>query len=225
MWKTRHVDKQASPQWPHEIIPLVSDKLPPGTGIDTLIETGTLTGATAIHESAYFSEIHTIELGEDLYQANLVRFRQHPRIHSYQGNSAVVLPKVLAQVRGHCLFFLDAHWSGDSSVDWQLSDWKGYGIDTAHLGKGRTPRPEEQSPLLEELAAIERGYPKPGIILIDDLRVVGKRDVGFVGEDWSHITIDKVLGCFGRRRIRHAEAMKRADQHAQYVIVLGGRCA
>jgi hypothetical protein len=206
--------------WPHHVLPFVNDELPDFGPVNTFIETGTLRGETTIHESRYFDRVHTIELSEELYKANLARFAAYPNINSHLGNSADVLPEVLKGVNEPCLLYLDAHWSGDSSVDWSTTQWKGYGFDTAHLGDGDIPTPEEQCPLLDELAVISRAINAPCIVLVDDIRVVGKKDLGFPGEDWTHISLENIYAACGADKIMADFQIHLPGQNLQYVIAL-----
>ncbi|MGZ3693428.1 MAG: hypothetical protein ACXWQO_04505 [Bdellovibrionota bacterium] len=83
-------------------------------------------------------------------------------------------------------------------MNWAESEWKGYGLETAHLGEGALPAAAEQCPLLEELEAIATHCRGPAIVLIDDVKNLplcgpGLKNRGFPGEDWSHLSREALL--------------------------------
>lgn len=111
------------------------------------IETGTFGGVTTIRAAQIFSEAHTIELFEPFYQRNLQKFSAYANIHSYFGESPIIINKILPLIsHENCLFFLDAHYSGPG-----------------------TARANENTPILAEIQAIGT-HTTSGVILIDDLR-------------------------------------------------------
>lgn len=183
------------------------------------IETGTFRGRGAEFLAGKFEKVITIELSEVLHREAKARLAPLPRVECLQGNSAQVLERILPTLdRNRTLFFfLDAHWSGDRTVDWESSGWKGYGRDTAHLGKGPLPSGPEQVPLLEELGAIARLWPGPAHILIDDTKNIppegpGRKSFAFQGEDWSHLSRKSVLAAAGPRLI-HSHFLKNPEQY------------
>jgi hypothetical protein len=176
-------------------------------GLGTIaFETGTFLGKGTRFLAENFRRVVTIELSEELHREAKASFAGIANIECLQGNSAEVLARILPSYPASeaAFFFLDAHWSGDQSVDWQNSRWKGFRRDTAHLGKGTLPTGPEQCPLLEELAVIAQAWPGEAYILIDDTRNIpaegaGKKDFAFIGEDWSHLTKQSVLSTLGER--------------------------
>lgn len=109
-----------------------------------LVETGTYLGDMLAVARPSFRELHSIELDEDLHEWARWRFR-HTRRSTCTGDSADVLPEILAAVAEPCLFWLDAH-------------------DSA----GITARGASVTPVLRELALI-RSHGVPGhVVLIDD---------------------------------------------------------
>ena len=110
-----------------------------------LVESGTYLGDMLAVARPSFRELHSIELDEDLHEWARWRFRHAPEIHLYRGDSADVLPEILAAVAEPCLFWLDAHESA-----------------------GITARGASVTPVLRELALI-RSHGVPGhVVLIDD---------------------------------------------------------
>ena len=100
---------------------------------DTIIETGTLFGEGTHKMAQHFKKVYTVELSYLLYENACQRFKDNPRVQCMYGDSKAVLQyllPVLKNTNSSPVFFLDAHWSGDSSVDWKNSKWKGYKINT-----------------------------------------------------------------------------------------------
>ena len=118
-------------------------------GLRVLVETGTYMGETAWALRQVFDRIETIELEPKLAGLARVRFASSPSVHVHEGDSAVVLPGILAALGEPAVFWLDAHPSTDRTA-----------------GDGAIP-------LRAELDAIA-GHPVSGhVVLIDDLRYLG----------------------------------------------------
>ncbi len=115
--------------------------------IDVLVETGTWGGETAKNGSLFFQEVYTVELSHDLFQRAADKLISFPNVHTFEGHSPVFLEKILPQIEGRVLLWLDAHWCGDN---------------TASCGKN--------TPIIEELQAIKTSGLKTAVILIDDIR-------------------------------------------------------
>lgn len=181
--------------------------LPEGESLGKIaIETGTCRGNGTRLLAKKFSRVITIELSKNLSDAARSRLRgEFKNIEFLNGESSVELGRMLPEISEPIFFFLDAHWSGDGSVDWSKSEWKGYGLDTAHLGvEGVMPLGPEQCPLAAELSAIVKHCRVPAWILIDDLKNIppvgyGKKDLTFQGEDWSHLSREDLLSILGPR--------------------------
>jgi len=119
-------------------------------GIRVLIETGTFEGEMARKCRRAFDAIHTIELDPGLAARAARRLARWPSVHVHQGDSAEVMPRIIGQVTGPVLYWLDGHYSGEG---------------TAH-GASETPLPQE-------LAAIARRAHPGDVVLIDDVRLLG----------------------------------------------------
>jgi hypothetical protein len=118
-------------------------------GLRVLVETGTYMGETAWALRRTFDRVETIELEPTLARLARIRFARTPTVHTHEGDSASVLPRILESLDEPALFWLDAHPSTDR---------------TARGGP---------IPLLAELAAIAR-HPVDGhVVLVDDLRFLG----------------------------------------------------
>ena len=116
--------------------------------LSTFVETGTYLGDSVAAAMPLFEELHTVELSEELAAKARQRFREEPRVHVHQGDSAGVLAGLRPRLEDKpTLFWLDAHWCDPDA----------------------TPPPDE-CPLLRELEAIGtlRGN---SVVLIDDARL------------------------------------------------------
>jgi len=122
-------------------------------GTQTLVETGTFMGDMVERMRRSFRTVHSIELSQPLHAQATRRFAGVSNVHLHQGDSATVLPGVLADQRGPCLFWLDAHYSG-----------------------GPTARAALDTPIMEELTLIFNHAIRGHVILVDDARL-------FVGAD------------------------------------------
>jgi hypothetical protein len=111
------------------------------------IETGTYKGDTTNVAADVFDQVHTIELGVDLYEKAKERFIEKPNVFLYCGNSPDVLKQILPTISERVILWLDSHWSGGDTV----------------LG-------EENTPVIKEIEAIKKSGHKNCIILIDDIR-------------------------------------------------------
>lgn len=157
------------------------------------VETGTLYGNSTSIAAPYFDHIYTIELDMALYTKASARFRHTPNVQCIYGDSKEVLPNLLPTLpKSGAVFYLDAHWSGDHTVDWEHSLWKGCNTNTAYAGI--SPSPENQVPLLGELTSIVAHYPGPAVVYVDDMDKFDKDGNGtsnfkFVGEDWTHLSV------------------------------------
>ena len=182
--------------------------VPGGLGA-VAIETGTCKGYGTQELAGFFERVYTIELSEQLFAVARDRLKTLGNVQCLQGSSSARLAELLPSLDGPIFFFLDAHWSGDKTVPWNTSKWKGYGHDTAHLGvQGSKPTGPEQCPLAEELAVIARLCRGPANVLIDDVKNIGRQDSGFPGEDWTHISRESLLAAVQPRLLEFRELEK-----------------
>jgi hypothetical protein len=122
---------------------------------DIFIETGTYRGKMVYAVMPYIKEMYSIELDEKHSRNAQQRFAGYPNIHIIQGQSGQVLPEILKDIKGTCLFWLDAHYSGGSTAKGALE----------------TPICQEMDCILRHKKGAEH------IILIDDARCFeGKND-------------------------------------------------
>lgn len=120
----------------------------------TLVETGTYLGDTVKVARRYFDRVLSVELSADLHRKNIERFKKHPDVILWQGNSGMRMQEMLSQIIGsRALFWLDAHYSGAG-----------------------TAKDENDCPLISELEAIAKHPRRDHCILIDDARCFGHEE-------------------------------------------------
>ena len=115
-------------------------------GLRRFIETGTFYGAMTDIIARQGIFVDTIELQPFLALRARRIFSARPDVRVHEGDSAVLLPELLASLEEPALFWLDAHWSG-----------------------GVTARGSIDTPISVEIEAILR-HPLPHVVLIDDAR-------------------------------------------------------
>ena len=115
-------------------------------GLRTLVETGTYYGEMVAPMRKHFDRIYSIELEPQLAEISRQRFGGDPSITVLEGDSQVLVPKVVAELKAPAVFWLDAGYYG----------WPELATD--------------KSRLTVEFEAILR-HPVPGhVILMDDAR-------------------------------------------------------
>lgn len=170
------------------------------------VETGTCLGYSTDILIKHFKKVHTIELDKKLYDMATKKFKDNNNVYCHHGDSKEVLKQIIPLLNQPTVFYLDAHWSGDNTTDWEHSAWKGYDKPTAYCGK--SPTPENQVPLLEELEIINSMFKYDCIIYIDDADKFDKngnglKNKGFIGEDWSHLTLQKLKSVLTDRTLTY----------------------
>ena len=105
--------------------------------IRLIVETGTFKGDSTKKMADKFDKVITIELDEKLFNETRKKLKNngYNNIEFIKGDSGKIIQKLSKEISEPTLFFLDAHWSGDSTIDWRKSKWKGYQTNTAHLGE------------------------------------------------------------------------------------------
>jgi len=118
------------------------------------IETGTYMGEMIDSILNIFPKIISIEFDPKLAQRAQSRFSSEPHVTILQGDSGEILPKLLAEINGPCLFWLDAHYSG-----------------------GVTAHADQETPIIREIKTILDHPCADHVILIDDAReFTGSKD-------------------------------------------------
>jgi hypothetical protein len=120
--------------------------------LKTLIETGTYYGDMVEAQRRRFGRIISIELSRDLHRSAVKRFSNARNVTILEGDSGLLLPRVLSERQEACLFWLDGHYSA-----------------------GVTARGDLETPILKELDAI-LSHPWPHVVLVDDARCFGQGD-------------------------------------------------
>lgn len=115
-------------------------------GFRILVETGTYYGEMVDAMRSRFERLYSIEFDPTLAQRARRRFAHWPQVEILEGDSATLIPMVLARIAEPALFWLDAGYYG----------WAGSKID--------------QSRLWRELDAILRHPVSGHAILLDDAR-------------------------------------------------------
>lgn len=115
--------------------------------IDTVVETGTCDGNTSIALARVFPFVHTIEVVEASYLRVKEKFSHIPNIECHLGSSEIVLQEILPTIADKRALFY-------LDAHWD-SFW----------------------PLLDELEEISKTHQDNCIIVIDDFKVPGRRDI------------------------------------------------
>lgn len=127
--------------------------------IEILVETGTYLGEMVEAQQEYFKKIYSIELSEKLFKRAKKKFKNHSHIIILNGDSGIVLHKIISQINKQTVFWLDGHYS-----------------------EGITAKAEKECPVPEELEAILKS-PLAHVILIDDARLFnGTKDYPTIEE-------------------------------------------
>jgi hypothetical protein len=151
---------------PHVVKQLAILRYQQSRQFTTFIETGTFTGEMIEAMRPHFQRLISIEMSPEIHEGARRRFAGDPRIELLLGDSAVVLPRVLEQVRDPALFWLDGHFMG-----------------------GCTARGGEDSPVRHELGALLAHPVRRHLVLIDDARLFdGTAGYLTISElrDWIH---------------------------------------
>jgi len=119
-------------------------------GTRVLVETGTFLGDTVYALRPSFDRIISIELDPQLAAKAMRRFVKDANVSILRGNSGVLLPQVLDELRDPALFWLDAHWSG-----------------------GVTAHGDKETPVVAELELVLAHPLADHVVLVDDARLLG----------------------------------------------------
>jgi hypothetical protein len=114
---------------------------------EVLVETGTYLGDMIEAQLNDFKEIYSIELSQKLFNKAKDKFKNYSQVTILNGDSGIVLNKLMDKIDKPTIFWLDGHWSG-----------------------GITAKAEKECPVPEELEAILKSS-LLHVILIDDARL------------------------------------------------------
>ena len=139
--------------------------------IKNFVETGT--GQAEVVRSVYEANedlnIHTIEVVEEIFDQNKIKFSYLKDVSWHLGTSFKILPTILPTFEGNTLFWMDAHFPG---ADFGLSSY------------GDEKDMDKRLPLKRELESIIQSRDvKDDVFVIDDLRIY--EDGPFEGGNWD----------------------------------------
>ena len=142
--------------------------------IKNFVETGT--GQAEVVRSVYEANedlnIHTIEVVEEIFDQNKIKFSYLKDVSWHLGTSFKILPEILPTFDGNTLFWMDAHFPG---ADFGFSSY-GDEIDM-----------DKRLPLQKELESIVQSRDvKNDVFVIDDLRIY--EDGPFETGNWDERT-------------------------------------
>jgi hypothetical protein len=135
--------KQSGP-FPHLLKQQIMRRYAVASGARVFIETGTYYGFMLQACLSYFDRLFSIELEPHFYRRAQRIFKRCSNVTLLHGDSAELLPELLATIRCPCLFWLDAHYSG-----------------------GLTGKADIETPISRELETI-LGHTYQHTVLIDD---------------------------------------------------------
>lgn len=117
--------------------------------VEVFVETGTFEGDSLAIASRKVAECHSVELSQTYFDGARERFAGQPNIHLHLGESAAFLRAVAPRIAGRSvLYWLDAHWCAAENTAGQ----------------------DSQSPILEEIKAIDK-LCQSHTLCIDDARL------------------------------------------------------
>lgn len=114
-----------------------------------LVETGTQRGDMLAALKDEFARLYSIEIVPAVCEAARRRFRHAPQIEIFCGDSAIVLPQVLARLDQPALFWLDGHF----------------------FFHRQSPAGLQVTPIVTELACLFAAPRLGHVIVIDDVRL------------------------------------------------------
>lgn len=125
-----------------------------------MVETGTFLGDTVEYFKNKFELVISIELSKDLAERAKKRFKDDKNVRIHQGDSSLLLPSLLTELKNPILFWLDGHYSSEFFINEEFI---------------RTAKGEKNTPIENELDIIfHSGI--DSIIMIDDARLFTGKD-------------------------------------------------
>jgi hypothetical protein len=137
---------------------------------EAAVETGTYDGQSTLLLHRLAGKVYTVESDPGLFRRASKKLEQYPDIQVLHGESAAVLPGILADLSHGALFWLDAHWF--------------------------PPVPDlnnSQCPILQELAILaDWPWVHESCVLVDDAHMFAEPlETGYRESDWP--SIDQVI--------------------------------
>ena len=144
---------------------------------DIFLETGTYNGMTASVASSFFKQVHTVELSQPHYREAKALFATSNNVNVYWDSSPEMIREVVPNLDGHILFWLDAHYSGGTTV----------------RGNDNHNDPDADTAIRKELEVIKECNIQHCTILIDDIRGFGTiiNDTEYLG-CWAYPSLQEV---------------------------------
>lgn len=118
--------------------------------LKTFVETGTLEGDMVAALNGIFDRIYSIELSPIYFEKAKKRFADFPQIEIIQGDSGLILKRLMDTLTKPTLFWLDGHFCG-----------------------GDTAKGEKDTPVIQELESIFKSPDYGHVVIIDDMRYFG----------------------------------------------------
>lgn len=122
--------------------------------IGTFVETGTFLGDTVEFFRQQFRKLYSIELSKELADKAAARFAAHDNVQIINGDSGEELKKLVKEIDGPALYWLDGHYSSE------------FFIGSEYIV---TARGEKDTPVVKELKTLLNDKHRH-VILIDDAR-------------------------------------------------------
>ncbi|MBZ5856369.1 hypothetical protein [Flavihumibacter profundi] len=125
---------------------------------DYFFETGTWKGDGVAYANKFpFKKIYSSEIIPEIAQRARARFSGLDNIEILEGNSTDVFKAHLPNIKGNCIFWLDAHFPGAEEGINKYNDYEDEQV--------KLPLEEE----INQIKSLRKGY--TDVILIDDLRI------------------------------------------------------
>jgi hypothetical protein len=171
--------------------------------VEVAIETGTEQGNGTQILADRYKKVITIELDDIYYNEAKVKFANTKNVECHHGNSEEVLKRIIPTLTGPTMYWLDAHYMGTVNTDWEKSNWKGYINHSGCINNDESDS-RNQNPIDRELQLIYNLHTPSAILYIDDLDKFdeqgnGTKDKMFVGENWTHLNLDRLVETLGNR--------------------------
>ena len=131
--------------------------------IDTVVETGTFRGFSTAFFSTIGKEVHTIEVVEEIYQETKASLQDCSNITFHLGSSDIVMKELLPKLESKPVLFY---------------------LDAHWYDKW---------PLLQELEEISHTHHDNCVIVIDDFKVPGRKDIPYDKYKKNECSINYIL--------------------------------
>jgi len=106
LWRLRG---SPGPKMPHLLKQRVIQEYAREFDLPVLLETGTNYAHMIYVQKDHFREIYSIELDAHKAESARRKFAGNSKIHILEGDSGVLLPKLVPELKDRCVFWLDGH--------------------------------------------------------------------------------------------------------------------